>query len=128
MFKYIATVFVAAFILVGATKCNEQLQSVAVTTCGALDEIYAHYDSLVESQAVPVSWQNRVATVRVLTVKGCADPAALTTVKLIRLAGDAYLVLKGALQASQGQGDRDWDAVKGLEKLEALRVRLERLK
>lgn len=126
MFRKAAILLALAVPLVAAS-CDEKLQSVAVKTCNALDVIYDHYDSLAASGAIPASYMNRVELARKQTDKGCANPSTLTTVQLTRIAGEAYLALRAALKAGSGEGAEDYDAVKGLEKLETLRSTLQKL-
>lgn len=123
--RKLALIPVLALSLVAAT-CDEQARGIAVQTCKALDTIYAHYDGVAASGAIPARYMNHVAAARVQTDKVCASPSTVTTVTLLRIAGEAYLALRAALQAGQGQGDPDWDATQGLQKLEALRRMIER--
>lgn len=119
-----SAVLIALSLPLMAAKCD--LQSAAVATCNALDSIYKHYDRIVTS--VPVRYANYVTIVRAETDRACVSPSTMDTLELATIANNAYRALRNAFQASMGQGDADYDASQGLDKLEDLKASLQRLR
>lgn len=111
-----------------AAKCDEQLSAIAVKTCAALDTIYSHYDQVKADGVIPVRYTSRVDAVRVQTDKLCANPAGVNTIVLAGVAGEAYIALRAAFRAGAGEGSDDYHVANGLEKLENLKVYLQKMK
>lgn len=114
--------FLVLLITAFAAACT--LQSAAVKACSALSVIYAHYDEVAADGVIPAKYMNNVDRARALTDRACANPQSITTVQLAGLAGEAYLALRAAFRAGQGQGGDDAASI-GLEKLEDLKRSLE---
>lgn len=125
--KYILLLPVAMIMLVAAS-CDERVQKVAVATCNGLSVAYAHYDEIKASGILSVRYTAPVDAIRVQTDKACVSPSTLSTVRLAGLAAQAYVALRPAFQAALGQGDRDYDATKGLEIIERLKADIDRLR
>lgn len=126
LWKTTATLIALSLPLMAA-KCDEQLSAIAVKTCSALDTIYAHYDEVKADGVIPVRYTSRVDAVRVQTNKLCANPAGVNTIVLAGVAGEAYIALRAAFRSGAGEGSDDYHVANGLEKLENLKVYLQRL-
>lgn len=123
--KYTATV-VALSLPLMAAKC--ELGSYAVKVCSALDSIYAHYDEVKADGVIPVRYTRPVDALRSKTDKACANPSSVSSITLAGLAGETYIALKAALKAGEGEGDADYEATEGLNKLEDLKAYLQKMK
>lgn len=128
LLKYTGLLVAITLPLMAATKCNETIASIAVKTCSALDVIYQHYDQVKADGVIPVRYSSRVDAIRTQTDKACVNPAGVNTIVLAGLAGEAYIALRAAFKAGEGQGDADYEATQGLNKLEDLKVYLQELK
>lgn len=92
-----------------------------VSTCNALDDVYAHYDAVALTGAVSQRTMARVEFARTQANILCADPENATTVSLAAAAAAVYVATAAAFK----EGGQLNDARVGYAKLENLKQFLE---